>query len=199
MKPMLQFFRTTLVGGLLFLVPIIVLVIILGKALAVTRKLVDPLAARLSVQSVVGLPTPFPLAIAVLVLFCFIAGFFARTALAQKIVHRLETAVLSNLPGYEFLKNVGESMLGVETQSAHETVLARIEDAWQLAFLIERLENGLVAVFVPGAPHPQSGSVYFMTRDRILELNLPPGSVLKCLKRLGAGSNTLLRGHSLAQ
>jgi len=194
MKRMLQFARTTLVGGLLFLVPLIVLVIVLGKALALAHQFVDPLAARIPVESVIGLRTPRLLAIGVIVLFCFLAGFFARTALAQKIVNRLEVAVLSNVPGYEFLKGVGGSLLGVEQKAAYPVVLARFDDAWQIGFRVEGLENGLVAVFVPGAPNPQAGAVYFMTLDRITPANVPPAATLK---RLGAGSDALLRGLSV--
>jgi uncharacterized membrane protein len=197
MKRILTFLRTTMVGGLLFLVPIIVLVMILGKAVALAHRLVDPLAARIPFESVIGLRTPVLLAITLLVLFCFLAGFFARSALAQKIVRGLETAVLSNVPGYEFIKGTLAGTLGAQPEHAHEVVLARIEDAWQLAFRIEQLEGGHVAVFVPGAPSPQSGSVYFMTEDRIKAVNIPPASALKSLRRLGAGSTALLRGISL--
>ena len=99
MKRILQFLRTTLVGGLLFLVPIMVLVVVLGKALALAHKLVDPLAEHLPVHSVIGLRTPILLAIAIIVLFCFLAGLLARKALAKKLVRGLETAVLANVPG----------------------------------------------------------------------------------------------------
>ena len=133
------------------------------------------------------------LAIALLVIFCFAAGLFARTALAQRGVHWLESAVLSNVPGYQFLKSTGESLLGVEQEPAPQVVLARIEDAWQIAFVVERLEDGHLAVFVPGAPNPQLGSVYFMTEDRTRPAGIPPAAALKCLTRLGAGSSALLR------
>jgi uncharacterized membrane protein len=146
MKGIPQLIRTTLVGGLLFLVPITVLGIVLGKALALGHKLVGPLAARIPVQSVIGLRTPALLAISLIVLLCF---------------------------------------------------LARIEDAWQMAFLVERIEGGHVAVFVPGAPNPLSGSLFFLPEDRIKPAHIPPAAALKCLKRLGAGSNVLLRGLSL--
>jgi uncharacterized membrane protein len=189
--------RTTLVGGLLFLVPIIVLVVILGKALAIAHQLVDPLAEHLPVRSVIGLRTPILLAIAIIVLCCFLAGVLARTVLARKLVRRLETAVLANVPGYELIKGMGESMLGVEKQTGHQVVLARIEDAWQIAFLVERLDSGPVAVFVPGAPNPLSGSVYFMTQDRIKVVDIPASGAMKCLRRVGAGSNALLRGVSI--
>jgi uncharacterized membrane protein len=195
MKPNFQFLRTTLAGGVLFLVPIVVLVVILGKAAAIADKLVGPLADRLPFESLIGLRTPVALVIGLIVLFCFLAGCLARSALAQKLITRLETTVLSNVPGYELYKGVGESMLGGKSALAQETVLARIEDAWQFGFLVERLENGTVAVFIPGAPNPYSGAVYLMSPDRIQPLAVPSAAAMKCLKRLGAGSNALLRGH----
>lgn len=189
---MLKFIRTSLVGGILFLLPIVVVAIIAGKAVAIARKIVGPLAAHLPEDSVFGLDMPKMLAIGLLVLFCFLAGVFARTALAQKAITWLETTVLSNLPGYEFIKNLSGNLLGDEKNRVYPVVLARIEDAWQLAFLIERLEGGHVAVFVPGAPSPQSGSVYFMTEDRIRLLDIPSPAATKCLKRYGLGANALL-------
>ena len=194
MRALLRFLKTTLVGGILFLVPIIAVVIVISKALALAHKLVDPLAGHLPVESVIGLETPVLLAIALLVLFCFLAGLFARTALARRGIHRLESSALSNVPGYEFFKSVGESMLGVESQRVLPVVPARFDDAWQLAFLVERLADGHVAVFVPGAPNPHSGAVHFMTEDRIKPTDIPPTAALKCLKHLGVGSNELLRG-----
>jgi uncharacterized membrane protein len=195
MKPILKFIHTSLVGGILFLLPIIVLVIILGKALAIARKIVGPLANHLPMESTIGLDAPVILAIALLVFFCFLAGFFARTALAQKAITWLETTLLSNLPGYEFIKRLSGSLLGDENRQTYPVVLARIEDAWQLAFLMERLEDNHVAVFVPGVPSPQSGSVYFMTEDRIKLLDVPSSSAMKCLKRYGLGAKALLAGR----
>jgi uncharacterized membrane protein len=191
MKRILKFTRTSLVGGILFLLPIIVVAIIGGKALAIAHKIVGPLAAHLPEDSVFGLDMPRLLAIGLLVLFCFLAGVFARTALAQKAINWLETTVLSNLPGYEFIKSLSGNLLGDERQPQYPVVLARIEDAWQLAFLVERMEAGHVAVFVPGAPSPQSGSVYFMTEDRIRLLDIPSPAATKCLKRYGLGANAL--------
>lgn len=197
MKRLLQFLRTTLVGGILFMVPGVVLVIILEKALALTHKFVDPLAEHIPVHSVIGLRTPVFLAIGLLLLICFFAGFFARTALAQKVVGGLEGAVLSNLPGYEFLKRMGESMLGVEREGAYPAVLLRFDDSWQIGFRVEVLENGLVAVFIPGVPNANAGAVYLVSPDRVSPVGVPPARMLKCLKRLGVGSSALLRGLAI--
>jgi uncharacterized membrane protein len=193
MKPLLNFARATLIGGLLFLVPIVALIILLGKALALAHKFVDPLAAQIPFESVFGLRTPLLLAIGLLVLFCFLAGFFARTALARKIVRGLEDTVLSKVPGYAFLKGMSESMLGVEQGSAFPAVLVRFDDAWQIGLQVDVLEHDLVAVYVPGAPAANAGAVYFMNRERVAPVNLPMSAALKCLKQFGVGSRALLR------
>jgi uncharacterized membrane protein len=197
MKRILRFLRTTLIGGLLFLVPIVLLIIVLGKALTLAVKIVDPLAARIPVQSVIGLHTPMLLATSLIVLLCFMAGFIARSRLAQKVVSRLEDSLLLNLPGYELLKGMSASVLGVENEGIYPIVLVRFDDSWQIGFRSEALDNGLIAVFVPGAPNPQSGAVYFMTADRVKAGNIPLAATLKCLRRLGVGSSALLRGLSV--
>jgi len=121
-----------------------------------------------------------------------VAGIFARVAVARKITAWLETTLLSNLPGYEFLKRIGQSALGVESEGSHKVVLVGKGDSWQLGFLIERLEGGYLAVFIPGAPNPHSGSIQFLKEDRVRPIEVPEQSALKILKRLGAGASTLL-------
>ena len=113
MKTSLQFLRTTIVGGVLFLVPIILAVAVIGKALEIANKIVAPLAALIPVESVGGIRAAKLLAIGAIVLFCSLAGFFAKTTLAKKIVNWLESALLLNLPGYEFMKGMAESIVGI--------------------------------------------------------------------------------------
>jgi uncharacterized membrane protein len=197
MKRMLKFFRRTLVVGVLFLVPIVVVLVILEKALSLAQRVVAPLAAHLPVRSVLGLNTSAMLAVILLLTFCFIAGLLARTVLAQRMTNWLETTVLCNLPGYEFIKAVGESMLGAQGNETHQVVFVRLEEAWQIGFLIERLDNGLVGVFIPDAPNPRSGAVHFMTDDKVRPAGVPGHVALKCLKRLGVGSNELVGAFDL--
>jgi uncharacterized membrane protein len=197
MKSALRFVRTTLAVGVLFLAPIVVITIILDKAFAISQKIVQPVAERLPAAEVVGLRPAKLLAIALIMLFCFLTGVFARTTPARKIEDWLEGSVLANLPGYQFFKGIGESMLGVEGTAHQEVVLVHL-DAWQIGFLIEHLDNGLVAVFVPDAPNPRSGSVCFLWPADIRRLDVPANVAMKCMKRLGAGANSLLRGVRIA-
>ena len=183
-----HFVRTTLVAGVLFLIPIVVLVVIIAKALEFAHRFSDPLAARFPVMTQ---HTPVLLASLLLIIVCFLLGLLAQLGPARMGVAWLERTLLSKLPGYAFLKGAGESVLGQEGQ-AYPVVLARIEDAWQFGFVIEELNGGYRAVFVPDAPNPMSGAVYFMGPDRVRATDVPVSAALKCLRLLGAGGRTLL-------
>jgi uncharacterized membrane protein len=195
MKTLLQFLRTTLVGGVLFLVPVIVLVVVIGKGLVLVNRVAEPLAEHLPVPSLIGLKAPLFLAIFLLVFFSFLAGVLAKTALLRRAHDRLEKSVMSNVPGYNVMKLMGEGMLGVENEKAQPVVFIRFDGYWQLGFLAERLADGLVAVHIPNAMTPHSGDVFFVAEDRVVLTKIPAGTAIKVLRNFGHGSRALLGDH----
>lgn len=190
MKPVFRFVRATLTGGILFLVPFTVLFIIIAKALWLADKVVVPLTKTVHAEGLIGIRGEKVVAVVFLILVCFLAGIIARTRRAKSVVGRLEGSVLSYVPGYAFFKGVGESLLEGEEAAHWQVVLVHIEEpSWQIGLLIERFENGLIAVYVPDAPNPKSGMVHFLTPDRVLPVNASSPVALKCLRRLGEGGN----------
>jgi uncharacterized membrane protein len=189
-----RFVRNTIVGGVLFLVPIIVLLAILGKAHALASRIVKPLAERIPYESMIGLSTPRLFAILLIVIFCFLAGLFAKTVLARRMISGLEDSVLSKLPGYTLMKGMAESIAGADQGGGQQVVLAWIEESWQIGLLMDRIEPGHVAVFLPGTPDPRSGSVYYLTNDRIKLMDMPLRSALDLVRNAGKGSSRIMGG-----
>lgn len=192
MQGAIRFIKTTLVGGVLFLVPVVIGLAILGKAHQLAMKVVTPLLAAVPVAAL-NYPLAVRLAgVAFLILICFLAGILAGRKKARQATQWLEDNILVHVPGYLLLKSVTRSAAGVEDDTLAKPVLARIEDCWVIGFLVERLEAGHLAIYVPGAPNARSGSVYFMTEDRVRALDVPLGKVMKCMRQLGGGSGSLL-------
>jgi uncharacterized membrane protein len=50
--------------------------------------------------------------------------------------------------------------------------LHRIEDGWQIGYLLEKLENDWVAVFLPQAPTPMSGDIMYLPINRVRPLGI---------------------------
>jgi uncharacterized membrane protein len=192
MKSLLRFVKDTMLGGLVFLVPVIGIVFVLGKALQLSKKVAKPLAAYLPVDTFAGIVLADMFAIAFIVSICFIAGFAARSSLASGFVRNAETKFLWKIPGYGFVKGLTDSIGGTDVDATMRPVLAKLDDAAQVAFEIERLEDGRVVVFVPGAPDPWSGAVQIFTPDRIEPLPISMMAAVQNLRMLGRGTRQML-------
>jgi uncharacterized membrane protein len=193
-QKMIRFIRTTIVGGILFLLPFGVLIFVLGQVLPVAQKIVQPLAALIPFSSFIGLNIPVLLTGLLMLLICFVTGLFARTTLATRLVGELEKSVLSNIPGYDLLKQMSADIAGSADSSQQQVVIVRLDDAIQVGLKIEDIDDGKrLAVFIPDAPIPHTGGIVIVDADRVTETNMSVKALLACLVRRGQGLNTLLR------
>jgi uncharacterized membrane protein len=191
MKSLMEFVKATVVGGLVFLVPVVLSVYIIGKALFVAKKLAAPVSEHLPLGTIVGVAAVDVIGLALIMLLCFLAGLLARSGRARAVVNEAENRFLWKIPVYGMVKGVTESISEAETTS-FKPVLARLDDAAQIAFEIERLPGGRVVVFMPGAPDAWSGAVMIMTEDRIDPLSISVVTAVQNLRARGRGTGALL-------
>ena len=187
MKRIIDLVWTTFLAGVWFLLPIVALMILLNKAFAATLKVVKPIAKQLPEVFHVGLPLASTLTVLLLVGVCFLAGMLGRTSLARAFVRALESAVLTKIPLYDYFKQVGAGVLGMDDLHKHPVVLVKGDTAWQIGVLIGGPTNGFVKVFVPDAPSPLSGSVLIVAADRVKPSDVPLKTAFDGLKRFGVG------------
>lgn len=193
---LIGFVKTTVLGGAIFLVPMIVIVVVVGKALQISMKVAEPLARFIPIDSVAGFALANVIAGAGIVVVCFVAGLAARTSLASTFVREAETRFLWKIPGYGFIRGMADSFRGDNGGATMRPVLAKLDDAAQVAFEVERLGDGRVVVYMPGAPDPWSGAILVMTEDRIQSLPITMVSAVQNLRMLGRGTGQILAGAS---
>jgi uncharacterized membrane protein len=193
MKKIKHRLRETMVDGIFFLVPFVVLLLIIGKAIQMIRVVTVPLAKMLPYDSIMGFAAPRFIGLILLLFSCLLAGHFARTTLGKRFVNWLEEAVLSNLPGYSYLKNLGEEAAGVAPAHKQDAVLVRFDDGWQIGFIVERIPEDKVVVFIPDAPSPWTGAVFIFDKERVKPLNVPSTTAVKCLQKLGQGAGAIMK------
>ncbi len=191
MKTIAQFVRTTIVGGLFFLAPIVVLIVILAKAFDYAKKILNAVFGHIPAASDLSAGAATALAIALIALVCLLAGLLAHTGIAQRLVNLLESSLLSKIPGYDYLKQESASALGVAEIAELPVVFVPMEGGWQLGVQTGALSGGLVSIFVPGAPNPHSGSVFFFSKDIVRPAGVKLAVALNCLRRCGAGASSL--------
>ncbi len=189
--------KDTVVGGLLFLVPVALLALVLGKALKAVGRAAEPIAQRFPSNAVAGVALSTVFAVVFLLLVCFAAGAFARTLWGRRTTAWFEESLLGGLPQYRMVKSLAEGLTQVQDAGGLRVALASIEDAWQLAYVMEELGNGWLVVFLPQAPTPMSGNVMYLPPDRVRPLDMTVAQAMQLVKKLGIGSAQALRGASL--
>jgi uncharacterized membrane protein len=193
----MRFLKATIAGGLLFLLPVFLIVIVLGHAMQLTAKVAKPISDALPVQTMVGVRAETVLAVLVLVFFSLVAGLVARTNAGKRIMSWSESSLLGGLPQYQLMKSMAEGLAQVESAESVHPALVSIEGGWQIGYLLEPLENGWVAVFLPQAPTPMSGNVMYLPADRVRPLRMTMVQAMAIVKRMGVGSAKALRGADL--
>jgi uncharacterized membrane protein len=188
----LTFIRSTLVGGVVFLIPLAVMLAILIKAHEAVGRIIEPLSHALPISEVAGIAVAKVLAALILLLFAFLMGLFARSELGSLIGTKIEAAVLRKVPGYTLLKNLTKEPATGEVDHRMKVALANLDDAWLIAFIMEEGKDGLLTVFVPSAPTPTAGSLYFLKEEQVRRLDIPVSDAVKCIMQLGVGSGELL-------
>jgi uncharacterized membrane protein len=181
-----RFLRSTVIGGLVFLVPLVVLVAIVAWTVEAALKVIAPVFEWLPDKSVGGVSLVVVSAVLGLVVGCFLAGLVAETAILRRLGERAEKLALL-VPGYALMKNVGTDLVGIEGKHPAKTALVRFEASWQLGFLMETLSDGRHVVFVPGVPRALVGTLHIIAAERVQVLAMSVSASLDVLSRLGVG------------
>jgi len=197
MKALTSFVKTTLIGGLLFLVPLGVILVVLKHVMQIAARLAAPIAERFPVTQVAGVAVVTLVAALVLMLIAFLAGLVARTRLGRRLSSWFEESILGGLPQYRMAKSMAEGFAQIESGAGMHPVLVHLDDAWQLAYRVEDLPGGWVAVFVPAAPTPMSGNVLYVAARRVLPLQVGMAEAMKLVRSVGVGSREALQGAEL--
>jgi uncharacterized membrane protein len=198
--PLKEFLKTTFMGGILFLLPVALIVFILSYALRLVKRVAVPISNSLHLDQlgdVAGIGAVTLLSVLILIVVSFVAGIVARTGVGRRITGWSETSVLGRLPQYRLMKSMAEGLAHIESASGLKPALVTIEDGWQIAYVLEQLENGWVAVFLPQAPTPMAGNVMYFPADRVRPLGITMVQAISIVKTLGVGSAAALRGVDL--
>jgi uncharacterized membrane protein len=190
MKALVEFLKTTLIGGLLIVVPMYLTLLLLGKALKGMVALLGPIVALLP-ERVHHFGQI--LAIVLVVLVCFMLGLIARTGLGRRAIEAFERRVLERMPGFAMLRSVVRRVSGTSDDAQFQPVLVEIEDALTPAFIVEELDDDRFVVLVPSVPTPAAGSLYILPRQRVHWVDVPVTEAVAVITRWGTGTSKLLK------
>ena len=191
MQSLFRFLKTTLIGGVVVLVPVAVCAYIIAAVVKAVLRGLAPVAALVPAQSPGGIGLMSLIAIALVVGLCFLFGLLVRTAGGRALGGWVENRLFNLLPGYELIKRVTQQFAGTG-ETLGTPVAVRLGDSQQIGFLVEELTPGQVTVFIPAAPALTFGTVHIVPADRVEKLSAKLTQVVDCITKIGCGSSRLL-------
>jgi len=188
----IQPIKATIWGGLLFLVPLTFVVVILSKLFDIMSHLARPFSEWIPLDSIGGIAIANIVTVLLVLVISFVAGLVATSVWGRQVQQSLEEKLLIIFPRYTFVKCVTGSMSAERANELMRPVKVRFDDNWQIAFEVERNDEGLVTVFLPGSPDPWSGAVVYFSADRVEAIAADFTAVIRSLRSAGRGSAALL-------
>lgn len=180
--------KKTILGGVLFLVPVVFAVILLSKAFELSLRVAKPLDRLVPIESVGGVALANIIAIIIILAICYLAGLLALRGPLAKRIKKIEDLLIDIVPGYVVAKGIIGGVTNTDDGlSVLKPVLAKFDDYEQLAFEVERTDK-MVVVFLPGSPSAWSGTSVLVDPKRITPLDLAPHQINSMLRVLGRGS-----------
>jgi uncharacterized membrane protein len=186
-----KFVTTTVIGGLLFLVPVGFLGFVLYKAFGFMLIIAQPMADWIPVDTIGGVALANLIAVVAIIIVCFFAGLIARNTLATGVVKKLESKVLMKVPGYTIVKGIKGGFDSEETQHFKPVALA-LGSAERVGFEIQKLVDGRSMVFIPSVPNAFSGITQILPPDQVTYLDAPLTQIMEFVERYGHGADELL-------
>jgi uncharacterized membrane protein len=174
--------RKTFLAGIFALVPVAVTIFIVWYIDAQTRFISDRLF---------GKPIPF-LGVIIAIASIYLAGLIATTLLGRWVLRRIDH-LLSKVPGlkqfYVAWKQIALTPGGTEGTFSRVVLIPDETNAtYLLGFSNGRHIPGdelTICVFVPAAPNPVNGRLYFVRRERCQMLDMSAEEAFKIILSTG--------------
>jgi uncharacterized membrane protein len=195
MQPVVEFFKNTILDGLLVLLPLLLLWGLFAQAFVIVTKIATPIVHLLPRDAWFDAPWFKELvAIVLLVGASFFLGMLLRASFVRSVLNQVESHTLHRLPVYSVLKNlVSEAVQPKSSGGFRPAMLLLSEGIQRPAYVIEDHGDGNLTVFLPSAPAAFCGMVHVVSQDRVVFLNVTLIEMIRSIARYGAGQSELLK------
>ena len=195
MKNFARFIKTTVIGGLVVIVPLAILIFVVGDAVNTLVTATKPITAGLPFYPLINALIAVLVVVAIVVAICFAAGFLLSTFWGKTAKNWLEKTVLERIPMYSTLRGLTQRFAGIE-DADYPVVEVDLynADSRVLGVLVDELPDGRKMVFVPSSPLVTIGQVHILPESRVTEMELSMVETIGCLSQMGLEAGKLYAG-----
>ena len=199
MKRAAAFLRTTLLGGLVVVLPVVVVCRIAAKTVLATRTAAQSLVEKLTGHGAEGVHFPMIFAVLIVIALSFLIGLAMTSDWGRRCGGWIERALLFRILGYAAVRAIVGGLANVHHEGAVRPGLLSLSgDAECFVVVTEDHGDGRLTVSIPGSPNPSGGIVQIVPKDKVRVLNVRITDIASALQQWGVGAHSVLAKHAAA-
>jgi uncharacterized membrane protein len=169
MKKILSHIKDNFIKGLIFLLPIIVVLVLVAKAISAMKGFSAKIAALFGMKTIMGVSGTTIISTISIIAICVLAGYFVRLKFMQIFRDRLDKKLGELLPGYETYREMALQKINKEEEKLPYTkaVLLKENNYEVPGFLMDQFRDGRLTIFVPNAGNPQEGQIRIVPPEEV--------------------------------
>ncbi|SDQ97420.1 hypothetical protein [Flagellimonas zhangzhouensis] len=155
--------KAMVVGGLFLIIPLLLILILLGKAWAILNPIVSGFVDFFGIHSIFGTATITVFTILVFLLICYLGGLLLRKGFIKDWGENMQDQLFLVLPSLQMFryKIMGDTS-SHKNLSNWKPILLKEESFYDVAFITKEHENGFLSIYIPDAPKMDAGQVRFI-------------------------------------
>ena len=196
-----RFINTSVIGGILVLLPIAILFAVANWAFHFVTNLIQPLTDIVIKNR--GMPELVGdvLVIGIIALTCFMVGSVVATGAGRWLHNHFDKYLTQLAPGYKIIKEIVGQFFGDKSNSplgggdvAKVKIFGENVDTAVTAIVTSRHTDGSYTVFVPTGPNPTSGNIYHLKASQVEVIaDAKVEDMMRTIISCGAGSDQLFK------
>lgn len=197
MRNLKTFLRTTLFGGFLIVLPIVILLMVLNWMLEAMTGYIRPITNLLIEATRTNEFVASFFAFVLIILIFFLVGLLVKTELGKFSIELFEKKFLSKIFGYKIIKETVLQIFGEEKNLFKAVALVKLfgNETLMTAFVTDEHPDGSYTVFIPSGPAPTAGFVYHVKKEQITIIDVPVDQALRTILSLGGGSKKIIEKY----
>jgi len=186
MKKLIEFIKTTAIGGLVVIVPMAILTIVIGDTLKKLIKVTQPLTEHMPFSPLTNsILAVFFVAVLIIAIF-FLAGLLLNTFWGKVAKNWFETKIFERIPMYTTLKGLTQSFAGIESS---DFPVAEVDlygsESRVLGIVVEQLPDDRLMVYIPISPLITVGQLSIVPKSCVKELDASLLNTIECISQMG--------------
>ena len=180
--------RSLVIGGVFFVLPILIIVVIGGKVIKLALPIGHWLSNTLGLHSIFGKTSVLIACLLIILIICLISGYLIQKGLMHKWSNQVEEKLFIHFPSLQMFKY---RFLAEEDNSIYDfwqAILLKEENSYTIAFITETSEE-FMTLYIPDAPRLDAGEVRYVPKNSIEYHSITMKKAMESLYAFGKGMN----------